>query len=194
MKSEERWLVAGLGNPGSRFRRTRHNAGFLAVDRLAERYGATFRRRSLRYRVAEIEVAGRPVVLIKPQWFINLSGRPVAAALRTYGIPVERLVVAQDDLDFPFGVVRLKRGGGAAGHNGAHAVHKALGTRQYLRLRIGIGRPPKGGNTGAFVLGTFSAGEQEQLPDLLDRCADAVAKLLARGLDRAQQHLHTAAR
>ncbi|GAA4989396.1 aminoacyl-tRNA hydrolase [Kitasatospora paranensis] len=192
MQSDERWLVAGLGNPGPRFRRTRHNAGFLLVDRLAARYGATFRRRGLRYRVAEIELAGRPVVLVKPLWFINLSGRPVAAALRAYGIPVERLVVAQDDLDFPFGVVRLKRGGGPAGHKGAHSVNAALGTRRYLRLRLGIGRPPKGGSTGDFVLGEFTAAEQEQLPALLDRCADGLGELVARGPDRAQQRLHTA--
>ncbi|MEU6236881.1 aminoacyl-tRNA hydrolase [Kitasatospora sp. NPDC047058] len=186
------WVVAGLGNPGPWFRRTRHNAGFLVVDRLARRHDARFRLRGLGATVAEIEVDGRRVVLAKPQWFINLSGRPVAGLLRRYGVPADRLLVVQDDLDFPFGAGRLKRGGGPGGHNGPRSVTKALGTRDYVRLRFGIGRPPKGQTIGNFVLQEFSAAEQAELPVLLDRCATAVETLVVRGLNRAQDTLHTA--
>ncbi|GAA2266127.1 MULTISPECIES: aminoacyl-tRNA hydrolase [Kitasatospora] len=192
MRSDERWLVVGLGNPGPWFTGTRHNAGFLAVDRLAERYGAKFRLRKARYGAAEIEVDGRLVVLAKPQWFINLSGNPVVTALRTYGVPTERLVVVQDDLDFPFGVIRLKRGGGPGGHNGARSVGNALGTRDYTRLRFGIGRPPKGQTIGTFVMKEFSQSERTELPALLDRCADTVEALVTRGLGQAQTQLHSA--
>ncbi|GAA2746902.1 MULTISPECIES: aminoacyl-tRNA hydrolase [Kitasatospora] len=190
--AEDRWLIAGLGNPTRWFAGTRHNAGFLVVDRLAERHGARFRRHGLRSRVAEIEIGGRQVVLAKPQLFINLSGRPVAALLRRHGIPVDRLLVVQDDLDFPFGVARLKRGGGPAGHNGARSINAALRTRDYLRLRFGLGRPPKGTTVGSFVLAAFTPEEQQTLPTLLDRCADAVETLVTAGLGRAQSELNGA--
>ncbi|WP_327070691.1 aminoacyl-tRNA hydrolase [Kitasatospora sp. NBC_01250] len=192
MTSDERWLVVGLGNPGPWFRATRHNAGFLAVDRLAERHGARFRLRKGRCRVAEIEIDGRCVVLAKPQWFINLSGNPVATVMRGYGVPVERLVVLQDELDFPFGVIRLKRGGSPGGHNGPRSVNKSLNTSDYVRLRFGLGRPPKGQSIGSFVMGAFSPTEQAELPALLDRCADSVETLVTRGLNAAQNELHTA--
>ncbi|WP_329561277.1 aminoacyl-tRNA hydrolase [Kitasatospora sp. NBC_01266] len=192
MTSEERWVVAGLGNPGPWFAGTRHNAGFLVVDRLAERHGARFRRRGIRCRVAEIEVAGRRVVLAKPGWTINLSGGPLAGVLRAYRGTPERLLVVQDDLDFPFGAARLKRGGGPAGHNGVRSVGEALGTRDFLRLRFGIGRPPKGQPVGSFVLQKFTQTEQSALPDLVDRCADAAEELMLSGLGKAQNALHAA--
>ncbi|WP_051711006.1 aminoacyl-tRNA hydrolase [Streptomyces sp. NRRL S-350] len=185
------WLIAGLGNPGPWFRLTRHNAGFLAVDRLAERHGARFRRRGIATLVAEIQVDGHPVLLAKPLWFINLSGRPVAGLLRRYGVPVERLVVAQDDLDFPFGSARLKRGGGPGGHNGVRSVGEALGTRDFIRLRFGVGRPPKGQSVGDFVLAKFSDDELAVMPDELDACADALEALVRLGLNRAQDILNT---
>ncbi|MFD0403402.1 aminoacyl-tRNA hydrolase [Kitasatospora sp. NPDC127121] len=184
------WLIAGLGNPGPWFRLTRHNAGFLTVERLAERYGARFRRRGIGALVAEIEVDGHRVVLAKPQWFINLSGRPVSGLLRRYGVPVEHLVVVQDDLDFAFGTGRLKRGGGPGGHNGVRSVGEVLGTPDFVRLRFGIGRPPKGQSAGDFVLKKFSDHEQAALPGVLDRCADALDTLVRRGLNRAQDALN----
>ncbi|MGW1073083.1 aminoacyl-tRNA hydrolase [Streptomyces sp. NPDC002537] len=192
MNSDECWLVAGLGNPGPWFRGTRHNAGFLVVDRLAERHGATFRLHKVRSRVAETEIGGRRVILAEPQWFINLSGSPVVTVMRNYGIPADRLLVVQDDLDFPFGDIRLKRGGGPGGHNGQRSVINALGTRECMRLRFGIGRPPKGRTIGKFVLEEFSEDERTELPTLLDRCADTVETLVLHGLDRAQRELHAA--
>ncbi|MEU9076807.1 aminoacyl-tRNA hydrolase [Kitasatospora sp. NPDC004745] len=190
MTTDTPWLIAGLGNPGPWFRLTRHNAGFLAVDRLAERHGARFRRRGIGVQVAEIEVDGRRVLLAKPQWFINLSGRPVAALLRRHGVPAAQLVVVQDDLDFAFGTGRLKRGGGPGGHNGVRSVGEVLGTRDFVRLRFGIGRPPKGQSVGDFVLKRFSDEEQAALPGVLDRCADALETLVRLGLNRAQDTLN----
>ncbi|MET8625562.1 aminoacyl-tRNA hydrolase [Kitasatospora sp. NPDC004669] len=187
------WLIAGLGNPGPWFRLTRHNAGFLTVDRLAERHGARFRRRGLATLVAEIEVDGRRVLLAKPLWSINLSGRPVAALLRRYGVPVERLVVVQDDLDFAYGSGKLKRGGGPGGHNGARSVGEVLGTRDFIRLRFGIGRPPKGQSIGDHVLKKFSDDELAAMPGVLDRCADALETLVRLGLNRAQDALNVTA-
>ncbi|MFJ9440896.1 aminoacyl-tRNA hydrolase [Kitasatospora sp. NPDC101235] len=190
MTPDAPWLIAGLGNPGPWFRLTRHNAGFLAVDRLAERHGARFRRRGIATLVAEIAVDGHRVLLAKPLWSINLSGRPVAALLRRHGVPVERLVVVQDDLDFAFGSARLKRGGGPGGHNGVRSVGEVLGIRDFVRLRFGIGRPPKGQSVGDFVLRKFSEQELAAMPDELDRCADALETLVRRGLNRAQDALN----
>ncbi|MFF2611397.1 aminoacyl-tRNA hydrolase [Kitasatospora sp. NPDC058046] len=191
MTPDAPWLIAGLGNPGPWFRLTRHNAGFLAVDRLAERHGARFRRSGLAGLTAEIGIDGHRVLLAKPLWWsINLSGRPVAALLRRHGVPVERLVVVQDDLDFPFGSARLKRGGGPGGHNGVRSVGEVLGTRDFVRLRFGIGRPPKGQSVGDFVLKKFSEEELAAMPGELDRCADALETLVRRGLNRAQDTLN----
>ncbi|MGW1178344.1 aminoacyl-tRNA hydrolase [Kitasatospora sp. NPDC002543] len=190
MTPDAPWLIAGLGNPGPWFRLTRHNAGFLAVDRLAERHGARFRRRGIATLATEIGVDGHRVLLAKPLWSINLSGRPVAALLRRHDVPVERLVVVQDDLDFAFGSARLKRGGGPGGHNGVRSVGEALGTRDFVRLRFGVGRPPKGQSVGDFVLKKFSDDELAALPVELDRCADALETLVRRGLNRAQDALN----
>lgn len=190
--SDECWVVAGLGNPGPWFRGTRHNAGFLVADHLARRHGAAFRWHRARCRLAEIDVDGRRVILAEPQWFMNLSGGPVATVLQAYGVPAERLLVVHDDLDFRFGAVRMKRGGGAGGHNGLRSVSEALGTTHYARLRFGIGRPPKGQKTGQYVLQKFMESERTALPSLLERCADTVEALVVHGLDKAQTALHTA--
>ncbi|WP_323747815.1 aminoacyl-tRNA hydrolase [Catenulispora rubra] len=188
------WLIAGLGNAGPWFAGTRHNAGFSVVEHLAARAGARFRWAGPRCRVAQVELAGCPVLLAKPLWNINKSGGPVAALMRARQVPALRLVVVQDDLDFPFGSVWLKRGGGPGGHNGVRSVSDTLNSREYARLRFGVGRPAKGEKVGRFVLGKFAEAEREQMPALLDRCAEAVDLLIAQGLDRAQTVLHTAQR
>jgi PTH1 family peptidyl-tRNA hydrolase len=192
--TQDRWLIAGLGNPGPWFAGTRHNAGFSVVEHLAARAGARFRWAGPRCRVAEIELAGRPVLLAKPLWTINQAGPPVATLMRARQIPATRLVVVQDDLDFPFGTVWLKRGGGPGGHNGVRSVGETLDSREFARLRFGVGRPAKGEKVSRFVLGKFAEAEQEQMPGLLDRCAEAVEMLIPQGLDRAQTALHTTQR
>ena len=187
---EERWLVAGLGNPGPDYAGTRHNAGHMVADLLAERMGGRFKAHRTRNDVADGRLAGVPVTLAKPRTYMNLSGGPVAAAAAFYKIPPERIVVVHDELDIPFGAVRLKLGGGDNGHNGLRSVTQALGTNEYNRARFGIGRPPGRMDAATFVLRDFSAAERKELPLLIDRCADAVETLLSKGLPVAQNTFH----
>jgi PTH1 family peptidyl-tRNA hydrolase len=188
--AEERWLIAGLGNPGEQYARNRHNLGFLVADELAERSGVSFKRDRSRAQVATGRLAGVPVILAKPMTFMNLSGRPVAALRAFYKVPGDRIVVIHDELDIPFDTIRLKLGGGDNGHNGLRSVTTALGSRDYYRVRIGIGRPPGRMDPADFVLRDFSAAEREALPVLLSRSADAAEVLLQRGLAAAQNEYH----
>jgi peptidyl-tRNA hydrolase, PTH1 family len=190
--STERWLIAGLGNPGSEYEGNRHNCGFMVADVLAARMRAPFKRDRSRARVATGRLAGCPVTLAKPQSFMNLSGRPVAALRTFYKVPADHIVVIHDELDIPFGAIRLKQGGGDNGHNGLRSVTAALGTRDYLRVRVGIGRPPGRMDPADFVLHDFSAAERKALPEVLERCADAVEILMQRGLAVAQNEFHGA--
>jgi len=191
--ADERWLIAGLGNPGPEYAGNRHNAGFMVADLLAERMGARFQRDRSRAAVAAGRLAGFPVTLAKPLSFMNVSGRPVAALRSFYKIPPERIVVVHDELDLPFGTLRLKQGGGDNGHNGLRSVTAALGTRDYFRVRVGIGRPPGRMDAADYVLHDFSAAERKLLPEVLERSADATEALLWRGLGAAQNEFHTAA-
>jgi peptidyl-tRNA hydrolase, PTH1 family len=191
--ADERWLIAGLGNPGSEYAGNRHNSGFMVADLLAERMGVRFKRDRSRARVAEGRLASRPVTLAKPQTFMNLSGGPVASLRAFYKVPAARIVAIHDELDIPFGTIRLKQGGGDNGHNGLRSLTAALGTRDYLRVRVGIGRPSGRMDPADFVLHDFSAAERKVLPDVLERAADAVEVLLDRGLAAAQNEFHSAA-
>ena len=188
---EERWLIAGLGNPGPEYAGTRHNAGHMVADLLAERMGARFKAHRTRNDVADGRLAGMPVTLAKPRTYMNLSGGPVAAIAAFYKIPPERIVVIHDELDIPFGSVRLKFGGGDNGHNGLRSITQALGTNEYYRVRFGIGRPPGRMDAATYVLRDFAAAERKELPLLIDRCADAVETLLSKGLAVAQNTFHT---
>jgi peptidyl-tRNA hydrolase, PTH1 family len=192
--SDERWLIAGLGNPGPEYAGNRHNCGFMVADVLAGRIGARFKRDRSRAVVAAGRLASRPVTLAKPQTFMNLSGGPVAALRSFYKIPAERIVVIHDDLDLPFETIRLKLGGGDGGHNGLRSVTAALGTPDYLRTRVGIGRPPGRMDPADFVLRDFSAAERKQLPLVLERAADAVEALLQAGLAVAQNEFNQPSR
>ncbi|HEY3087672.1 MAG TPA: aminoacyl-tRNA hydrolase [Jatrophihabitantaceae bacterium] len=181
----DRQLVVGLGNPGPRYAGTRHNAGFLVVELLAERMGGRFRSRG-RCDVLEGRLVDAPVVLAKPKSYMNESGGPIVAVSRFYKVPVDRLTIVHDDLDLPFGALRLKRGGGGGGHNGLRSATAALGTREYARVRFGIGRPPGRQDPADYVLRDFSATERKELGYLVDRAADAVEVLLSQGLEAAQ--------
>jgi PTH1 family peptidyl-tRNA hydrolase len=186
----DRWLVAGLGNPGPDYAGNRHNAGFMVADVLAGRAGARFRAGKFQTAAADGRLAGEPVTLAKPLTFMNLSGGPVAGLVKYYKLTPGQLVVIHDELDIPFGAIRVKLGGGDNGHNGLRSVTASLGTREYHRVRLGIGRPPGRMDPAAFVLRDFSAAERKELPFLLDRAADAVEALLRDGLAATQNAFH----
>src|SRR3954464_4626898 len=162
--ADDRFLVVGLGNPGPRYAGTRHNAGFLVADLLAERVGGRVGGRFKAHRsnadVLEGRLAGRPVVLAKPRSFMNDSGGPVVNAARFYKVPIEWVIVVHDDLDLPYGGLRLKSGGGDGGHNGLRSITSALGSKEYLRVRLGIGRPPGRQDPADYVLREWSATER----------------------------------
>ena len=183
------WLVVGLGNPGPSYAGNRHNAGFLVADLLAERAGARFSKHRSRADVAEGRLAGTRVVLGKPMTYMNLSGGPTSALAQYYKVPLERLVVVHDELDVPYGALRLKRGGGDGGHNGLRSITSSLG-KDYLRVRFGIGRPPGRQDPADFVLKDFSGAERKELGFVVDRAADAVEALLTGTLEAAQNSFH----
>ena len=157
---------------------------------LAERCGARFKSHRSGSDIAEGRLAGVPVTLARPRSYMNLSGKPVAALTAFYKVPPDRLVVVHDELDIPFGAVRLKLGGGDNGHNGLRSISAALGTRDYYRVRFGIGRPPGRMDPADFVLRDFSADQRRELDFLVDRCADAVEQLLTQGLSATQNQVH----
>jgi len=181
------FLVLGLGNPGRRYEATRHNAGFRVVDRLAERRGVAIDKKQLGALVTTLE----PMILAKPQGYMNLSGQ-VAASLRGfYKVGDEDIVVVHDEVDLPFGDIRVKRGGGTAGHNGVKDVADKLGTREFIRVRCGVGRPPDGWDTADYVLASFTADEATHVPAIVDRAADAVEHIVTDGLERAMQTVNS---
>lgn len=191
------WLVVGLGNPGPGYAGNRHNVGAMVVDELARRHGCALRSHKARAAAAQLRlgtgpsgVPGPAAVIAVPNTYMNESGGPVSALLRFFSAPVERLVVVHDELDIDAGTVRLKRGGGEGGHNGLRSISASLGTRDYHRVRVGIGRPPGRMDAADFVLRDFSPTERKELPFVLDEAADAVESLVALGLLDAQQRVH----
>jgi PTH1 family peptidyl-tRNA hydrolase len=186
----ERWLIVGLGNPGPGYAGNRHNAGFMVADVLAGRMQARFKRDRSRADVVTGVLVGVPVTVGKPLTFMNLSGGPVAALRSFYKVPPERIVIVHDELDLPFGVVRVKAGGGDNGHNGLKSITSTLGTRGYARVRVGIGRPPGRMDPAEFVLRDFSRAEQEQLQEVTDRAADMAEATASRGVAATQNEFH----
>jgi peptidyl-tRNA hydrolase, PTH1 family len=185
-------LVVGLGNPGPDYERTRHNVGIMIADVLADRAGARFSvHKKSDTHLAEVRIDGTKVLLAKPRTYMNLSGRPVAALTKFFSVDAEDVVVIHDELDIEFGLLRLKRGGGEGGHNGLRSISFSLGTKDYLRVRFGIGRPPGRQDPADFVLKPFSTVERKQLPVLLEQAVDAVELLLRVGLEPAQNSVHT---
>lgn len=196
--SQQPWLVVGLGNPGPRYAGNRHNVGQMVLGELAVRVGANFRAHRSLAVVAEGRLGTLPggmpgpkVVLAKPETYMNVSGGPVANLCDFFKIQPERVVVVHDELDIPFDTVRLKRGGGEGGHNGLRDISKALGTKDYVRVRIGVGRPPGRQDAADYVLSDFNATQRKELPYLLADGADAVEQVILEGLEAAQQRFHT---
>ncbi len=182
-------LIAGLGNPGPKYQLTRHNAGFLVLDRLTEIIRVSVDRTRFSGLYGEGNWFGVRLVLLKPQTFMNLSGRSVAEAARFYKIPPEDIVVVHDDLDLPFGQLRLKAGGGHGGHNGLRSIIAELGSADFLRLRVGIGRPDKG-SAEKYVLAPFSPEESGFVRHVADGACEALEMLLQEGLPKAMSIFH----
>ncbi len=182
----ERHLVLGLGNPGPRYAGTRHNAGFFVLDLLAERMGATFKAHKANADVLEGRIGDQAVVLGKPRSFMNESGGPAVGLARFYKVPVESVIVVHDELDLPFETLRLKRGGGEGGHNGVRSVAAAFGSKEFARVRLGVGRPPGRQDPADYVLRDFGSAERKLLPLFVDRGADAVEAIVRDGLEAAQ--------
>ncbi len=191
--SEGPFLVVGLGNPGPSYAGNRHNVGAMVLDELAARAGGKLspgKGKRARTLVGEGRLAGRRVVLARPTTYMNESGGPVRGLLDYHSVPATDLVVVHDELDIPFGTVRLKRGGGEGGHNGVRSISRSTGTKDYLRVRVGIGRPPGRQDPADFVLKDFSATERKELDLLVAEAADATEELLALGLEAAQNAVH----
>jgi PTH1 family peptidyl-tRNA hydrolase len=188
------WLIVGLGNPGPEYSHNRHNVGQMVLDELAARAGGGFKSHKSRAQVLEgrLGIGGPRVVLAKPQSYMNVSGGPVSALAQFYGIDPAHVIAVHDEIDIPFDTVKLKLGGGEGGHNGLRDISKALATKDYLRVRVGVGRPPGRMDTADFVLRDFSAPEKKDLPFLIDAAADAVELLVKDGLLAAQQKFHPA--
>lgn len=189
--TDGRWLVAGLGNPPAEYAGTRHNVGAELIGLLASDAGTSLsRNRRAGCRTADVRLGGAHVVLVVPESSMNVSGGPVRRAAGWYRIPVDRIIVCHDDLDVPLGELRLKCGGGPGGHNGLRDLDRALGTADYLRVRIGVGRPPGNAPAADHVLRPFSADERGVVATVLTTAAAAVTTLVAEGLEATQNRYH----
>ncbi|WP_123605621.1 aminoacyl-tRNA hydrolase [Micromonospora sp. Llam0] len=188
------WLVVGLGNPGREYARNRHNVGFMVADLLAGRLGVRLsrhRRAAAESGEGRLGLGGPKLVLAKPMTFMNLSGGPVAALAKFYKVPVEQIVTVHDELDIDYGRLRVKQGGGEGGHNGLRSMSRSLGSKEYLRVRFGVGRPPGRQDPADYVLSDFSTTERKELDFLVDRAADLVEAVVVRGLEWAQNTYHS---
>jgi PTH1 family peptidyl-tRNA hydrolase len=184
-------LVVGLGNPGENYARTRHNVGFMVADLLAARLGSKFKaHKRSGAEIATGRLVGRSVVLAKPRCYMNESGRQVGPLAKFYSVQPADIIVLHDELDLDFGRIRLKLGGGEGGHNGLRSVVSALGTKDFQRVRIGIGRPPGRKDPATFVLEPFSASERSEVPTICEQAADATELLIELGLEPAQNRVH----
>ena len=197
MGAAEAWLVVGLGNPGPKYAGHRHNVGYLVAEELAERLGSPFRsHKSGRADVVEGRVgapgtSGPRLVLARPRSYMNEIGGPVKALATFYKVPAERIVAVHDELDIPFGTMRVKLGGGDNGHNGLRALRSSLGTGDFHRVRIGVGRPPGRQEVADFLLSDYTAAERKEVPLQVVLAADAVETLLTEGLERTQQKFNS---
>jgi peptidyl-tRNA hydrolase, PTH1 family len=182
-------LIVGLGNPGTKYAQTRHNVGFAVVDEVARRISASWSDGHTCSQ-ARGRMRATSVTLLKPQTYMNRSGGPVAERARFYRAMGDDLIVVHDELDIPFGTIRLKKGGGTAGHNGLESIREHLGRADFLRVRVGIDKPEHAGMTSSYVLAPFSDEEQAQLSAVVSGAAEAVERLAFEGLRSAQNEVH----
>jgi PTH1 family peptidyl-tRNA hydrolase len=185
MTPESSYLLIGLGNPGREYQNNRHNFGFMLIDRLAVRLGARGLKVQSKAIVTTTSYEDRRLILAKPQTYMNLSGQSAQGLLNFYKLPMENMLIAYDDLDIPFGTIRMRPGGGPGGQKGVASTIERLGTKDFARLRLGIGRPPGRMEPSAYVLQDFSREEMKILSELLDRAADATLEFVLNGLDKA---------
>ncbi|MHB1847284.1 MAG: aminoacyl-tRNA hydrolase [Deltaproteobacteria bacterium] len=183
-------LVVGLGNPGSRYQWNRHNVGFRVADRLAAQAGVSWSRR-FDGELGQGDLGEVRVSVLKPETFMNLSGDSVAAAAKFFKLGPEDVVVVHDELDLPFGRLHVKRGGGHAGHNGLRSIAERLGSADFVRVRVGVGRPPPGWDAAGYVLGDFTEDEEKALEEILGRATEAAALVAAEGVQRAMNRFNT---
>lgn len=188
--ASDRWLVVGLGNPGREYEGSRHNVGFLVVEELARRHQGRVSNRAAKSLTGQLRLGDSEMILAKPQTWMNLSGEAVKALRARYGTPLDRLLVVHDELDLPFGRLRLRKGGSSAGNHGMDSVIASLGSKDFARLRVGIGKPP--GDGVDYVLSPFTKREGELLPDVIRRAADAVEATVQSGIDRAMGDVNRA--
>ena len=188
------WLIAGLGNPGPGYSGNRHNVGQMVLDVLGARLGGKFGTSKARAVVLEgrLGIGGPKLILAKPLTYMNLTGGPISQLAKFYGIEPDHVVAVHDEIDIPFNTIKLKIGGGEGGHNGLRDMSKALGTKDYLRIRVGVGRPPGRQEAADYVLRDFSSTEKKDLPILLEEAADAVESVVLDGLLTTQQKFHSA--
>jgi PTH1 family peptidyl-tRNA hydrolase len=197
MTSAEVWLVVGLGNPGEKYAGHRHNVGYLVADELGRRLGSPFRAHKtgradvVEGRIGTPGASGPRVVLARPRSYMNEVGGPIKALSSFYKVPVERIVAVHDELDIPFGTMRVKLGGGDNGHNGLKSMRSSLGTGDFHRVRIGVGRPPGRQEVADFLLSDYTAKERKDVPLQVVLAADAVETLLTEGLERTQQKFNS---
>jgi PTH1 family peptidyl-tRNA hydrolase len=183
--TENTFLIVGLGNPGREYKDNRHNVGFMLIDRLSVRLNARLSRMQAKALVGDVNYEGNKIILAKPQTYMNLSGQSIQGLARFYKVPLENMIVAHDDLDLPFGTIRIRPGGGPGGQKGVASTIDRLGTKDFRRLRIGIGRPPGRMDPAAYVLQDFAVMDQTLLSEILDRAADAALTFILEGLDAA---------
>jgi PTH1 family peptidyl-tRNA hydrolase len=179
------WVVAGLGNPGEEYARARHNAGFMTIDRIAKAKSVELRRRRFKGVTAEVTLAGKPAILVKPQTFYNLSGECISALLGYFKVAFDHLIVVHDELDLEAGRLRIKQGGGDAGNRGVRSIAESLGTTEFIRVRIGIGRAPENEADKDYLLRPMTAAERQALTPILERAASAVEAIAEHGLEAA---------
>jgi peptidyl-tRNA hydrolase, PTH1 family len=184
------FLIVGLGNPGREYKETRHNAGFMVVDRLCQKWGVKPNRLQARALITTTMVGEEKVVLAKPQTFMNLSGQSAAALVRFYKVELNNLLVVHDDLDLPLGTLRLRPGGGSAGQKGLASTIQMLGTPEFCRLRVGIGRPPGRMDAADYVLQPFSKSEEELMGFVLNKAEEAVMTYLEQGIVKAMNQFN----
>lgn len=184
------FLVVGLGNPGKQYAGNRHNVGAMVADVLAGRLGAGFKSHKAGADVVEGRLGARRVILAKPRSYMNLSGGATAALAKFFSVVPARVIAVHDELDLPPSTIRVKQGGGEGGHNGLRSISASIGTRDYVRVRVGIGRPPGRMDPADYVLRDFSPTERKDLPFLIDDAADAVELLAGSGITTAQQRFH----